>query len=139
MCHYSLEAVKARKARQGELLCLRAIGDGVGFIGEDDEVVCLRGGTELNFTRRVRTTCGRNDQPSVTTAKFGFLRANRTGGWTYDVLNFADGKQLMLAWMKPGQSVRVLQLPAKRKRRLTSPPSSVDGNTASVKESAPVC
>ena len=118
MCHYSLEETKVRKARQGEILHLRAIGGGVAFVGDDDKVVCLSRGTELEFTRRVRTTCGPNDQPSVTTATFGFLRAKRTGGWTYDVLNFADGKQIMFVWLKPRQSVRVLQLPAKRKRKL---------------------
>jgi hypothetical protein len=127
MCNYSLEVTttKARKARQGELLRLRAIGDGVGFIGDDDEVVCLRRGTEVDFTKPVRTTCAMHDQPSVTTAKFTYLRANRTAGWTYDIFNFADGKQIMLVWLKPGQSARVLQLPASRKRAKVRKPELV--------------
>lgn len=118
MCVYSVELVtKPRKAQQGELLRLRAIGDGVGFVGEDDEVVCLRRGTEVDFTAKVRTSCSPNDEPSATTAKFSYLRAKRTSGNTYDVFNFADGKQLLLIWLKPGQDARVLQLPAKRRRK----------------------
>jgi hypothetical protein len=118
MCNYSVElTTKTRKARQGEVLHLRAIGDGVGFVGDDDEMVCLRRGTEVDFTAPVRTSCSPSDEPSVTTAKFSYLRAKRTAGWTYDVFNFADGKQLLLIWLKSGQDARVLQLPAKRRRK----------------------
>jgi hypothetical protein len=118
MCRYSLEvAVKARRPHRDEVLRIRAIGHHVGFIGEDGEIVCLRQGTELEFTKPVRTTCGPLDQTTSTLAKFRYLRANRTGGRTYDVLDFADGKQLMVVWLKPRQKARILQLPAKRRRR----------------------
>lgn len=127
MCHYSMEVTKTRKARQGELLRFRRIGDSVGFMGRDHVVICLRRGTEVDFTRPIRTSCGSQDQPSATTATFGFLRANRTSNRTYDKFDFADGKQIMLIWLKPGQFARVVQLPAKRVRRAkVRQPESMD-------------
>ena len=111
MCDYSIENCKTRDARVGDRLVSGRIRstDATGWTrskgfhaeGDDGTAVCLRPGTELAFEGG--------------TAIFRELDGD-TDFVHHDALEFPDGSRVKVAWLSPGQTAVVLQLPTTGKQ-----------------------
>jgi hypothetical protein len=117
MCDYSLHAVKSRPAEVGETLISTSFRSTStrGFASESDPgvAVCLLPGTELAFAEDVqynRRWIWTGTIPSRT-AKFGKVDP-LVPERHHDVIEFPDGKSVLVTVLTEGQRVTVLQLPA---------------------------
>ena len=129
MCDYSIENCKTRDARVGDRLVSGRIRttDAAGWTrskgfhaeGDNGIAVCLRPGTELAFEDDVRwrQSCrwreGWDNTSSNRTAIFRELDV-ACDFVHHDALEFSDGGRIRVAWLSPGQTVVVLQLPHKQ-------------------------
>ena len=128
MCDYSLESIASRAAKVGDdLLTTKFEGSltrGLATENEPEVAVCLLPGTELAFASPVRADrpwswlsnlfLGRNI--GTTLARFrhineGILHAH------HDAVELVDGTIILVADLRCGQKVTVLQLPAGEARR----------------------
>jgi len=129
MCDYSMHSVKTRNAEQGDVLVtcgfagthtrgLQRVED-AGFTAY---ATCLKPGTEVVFLAPVRT---KDIFTSVTLWLFGKRSralAHRTAKFVqrdmdkpavhHDAFEFPGGTLVYVTALKPGQKVRVLQVPA---------------------------
>ena len=126
MCDYSIENCKTRDARVGDRLVSGRIRstDAAGWTrskgfhaeGDDGTAICLRPGTELVFEGDVRfvpgvETSSSNDSTAIfreVDVDIDFVH--------HDALEFPDGSRVKVAWLSPGQTVVVLQLPTTGKQ-----------------------
>ncbi len=123
MCDYSLESIASRAARvRDELITTKFEGSLTRGLASEEELevaVCLLPGTELAFHSPVRADrpwawlsnlfLGRNVGSTV--ARFrhindGILHAH------HDAVELADGSLVLVADLRCGQRVTVLQLPS---------------------------
>jgi hypothetical protein len=127
MCDYSLQHVKSRPARVGDKLTTSDFGTGTrGFAASEDEsvAVCVLPGTELSFAKEV--VC-------ISTGPLGwctkeikhktaiFRQINKEKALAHhDALEFPDGQIALLTFLREGQRVTVLQLPAEPKTAIES-------------------
>ena len=120
MCDYSLESVRSRPAKVGDKLTTRDFGTCTrGFAAaEDAEVaVCVLPGTELAFSSAVTVTESRfvvgwkAETLGYATAIFRQVNKNEPRKH-HDVLEFPDGRIVLLTQLCEGQEATVLQLPA---------------------------
>lgn len=121
MCDYSLQSIRSRPAKVGDILTTRDFGTGTcGFAAAEDAgvAVCLLPGTELAFSSavtivepgarffaswRVRT---------LDHATAIFRQVNKHDPRVHhDVLEFPDGRIVLLTHLCEGQKAAVLQLP----------------------------
>ena len=114
MCDYSIESCKTRDARVGDRLVSGRIrttdvswtrSKGFHAEGDDGTAICLRPGTELSFEEDVwwagsphRTAIFRQVDVDI-------------DGVHHDALELPDGRIVKVAWLSPGQTAVVLQLP----------------------------
>ena len=129
MCDYSLSAVKTRDAAVDDKLTVYDFGTGTkGFaataeIGGDEKpaAVCVRPGTEIAFDAPIKAytvntnpySCYNNAEPTEYPAVAVFAQVDKgTLLAHHDCLQFPDGQQVLLTRLVPGQTARVLQLPA---------------------------
>ena len=128
MCDYSLSAVKTRDAAVDDKLTVYDFGTGTkGFaataeIGGEEKpaAVCVRPGTEIAFDAPIKAdnyayAYGGFNSPDLTEYPAVAVFAQVDKGTLlahHDCLQFPDGKQVMLTRLVPGQTARVLQLPA---------------------------
>jgi hypothetical protein len=118
MCDFSLQSVRSRPAKVGDKLVTRDFGTGTrGFADVDDlgSAVCLMPGTELAFASEVACLptglLGLGKKINHRTAIF--RQVNKEKAATHhDALEFPDGRIVLLTWLREGQTVSVLQLPA---------------------------
>ena len=128
MCDYSLHAVVSRPAKIGDKLVTSSFGAtstrGLAAVGEPTVAVCLLPGTEVVFEREAeyehafsrlipRLRLGRLGH---TVARFRQVNVDQPHVH-HDALEFPDGKQIMLTYLKEGQRATVLQLPAAPKTK----------------------
>ena len=121
MCDYSLLNVRSRPAKVGDKLTTRDFGTGTrGFAAAEDAgvAVCVLPGTELAFSSAVTISDHRfivgwkvETLPHATAI---FQQVNKHDPRVHhDVLEFPDGRIVLLTKLMPGQEATVLQLPAK--------------------------
>jgi hypothetical protein len=122
VCDYSLHNFASRPARIGDELITTEFRNSVtcGFsaIGEPDVAVCLLPGTEVALAKEPEH---RNRLlrlfPGLGFGKLSgkvarFRQINLDNPHTHhDALEFADGKVVLLTFLRPGQRATVLQLP----------------------------
>jgi hypothetical protein len=121
MCDYSLETTASRPAIVGDRLVtcrFKFYTGGFCAIDEPDVAVCLLPGTELAFEQKfepasrierlwIRLRYGK----SMNTVG-RFRKTNlETLAAHHDAVEFANGATVLVSSMRPGQRVRVLQLP----------------------------
>ena len=124
MCDYSLQSIRSRPAKVGDILTTRDFGTSTrGFAAAEDTAVavCVLPGTELAFSSAVTVT-----DPDVRffeNWKFAKLRTlshataifrqvNKNEQWKHhDALEFPDGHIVLLTHLGEGQKATVLQLP----------------------------
>jgi hypothetical protein len=121
MCDYSLQSIRSRPAKVGDILSTRDFGTGTcGFAAAEDArvAVCVLPGTELAFSSAVAVR-----EPGV--RFFASWRARTLDHATaifrqvnkhdprvhHDVLEFPDGHMVLLTHLCGGQKATVLQLP----------------------------
>ena len=120
MCDYSLQNVRSRPAKVGDKLTTRDFGTGTrGFAAAEDDAVavCVLPGTELAFSSAVTISDHRfivgwkvETLPYATAI---FRQVNKHDPRVHhDVLEFPDGRIVLLTKLMPGQEATVLQLPA---------------------------
>jgi hypothetical protein len=131
MCDYSLHAVDSRPARVGDELVTTKFDNTLtrGFcaVGEPNVAVCLLPGTELAFTKdaEIEHPFARL-MPRFGFGKLGetvarFRKVDRERRDTHhDALEFASGKIALVTRLRPGQRVRVLQLPTQSQSGLVA-------------------
>ena len=121
MCDYSLQSITSRPAKIGDILTTRDFGTGTrGFAAAEDArvAVCVLPGTELAFSNAVTVR-----DPDVrffaswrvrtldhTTAIFRQVNKHEPRVH-HDVLEFPDGRIVLLTQLCEGQKATVLQLP----------------------------
>ena len=116
MCDYSLHLVASRPARVGDKLISTSFPHTItrGFASIDDRhtAVCLLPGTELAFEEEVRCETGMllSWRMGHRVAKFRKVDKDRSNVH-HDVLEFPDGKTVLLTNLCKGQLATVLQLP----------------------------
>jgi hypothetical protein len=125
MCDYSLQSIRSRPAKVGDILTTRDFGTcTVGFAAAEDAAVavCVLPGTELAFASAVTVRV-----PGV--RFFASWRARTLDDATaifrqvnkhdprvhHDALEFPDGRIVLLAHLCEGQKATVLQLPVQPK------------------------
>ena len=121
MCDYSLQSIMSRPAKIGDVLTTRDFGTGTrGFAAAEDArvAVCVLPGTELAFSSAVTVT-----DPDVRFfaswrvrtldhATAIFRQVNKHEPRVHhDVLEFPDGRIVLLTHLCEGQKATVLQLP----------------------------
>ena len=121
MCDYSLQSIRSRPAKVGDILTTRVFGTGTcGFAAAEDAgvAVCVLPGTELAFSSAVTIV-----EPSVRFfaswsvrtldhATAIFRQVNKHDPRVHhDVLEFPDGRIVLLTHLCEGQKATVLQLP----------------------------
>jgi hypothetical protein len=129
MCDYSLQTVKSRPAKVADRLCVTDFGTGTrGFSVIDADqngklerlAACVLPGTEIAFDDPVALALSEVVN-GVALAGFKqtehklarFRQINKDIKHTHhDVIEFPDGKQVMLTHLQINQYVTVLQLPA---------------------------
>jgi hypothetical protein len=120
MCDYSLENVRSRPAKVGDKLTTRDFGTGTrGFAAAENAqvAVCVLPGTELAFSSAVTVTESRfvvgwkAETLGYATAIFRQVNKNEPRKH-HDVLEFPDGRIVLLTQLCEGQEATVLQLPA---------------------------
>jgi hypothetical protein len=123
MCDYSLHAIQSRPARVGDELLTsefaRTTTRGFSADEEPEMAVCLLPGTELAFGQDAE--CDHPFAQLLPTMRFGSIGARLarfrriSEGLTNthrDALEFANGRVVLLTKLRPGQTAKVLQLPA---------------------------
>ena len=122
MCDYSLQSIRSRPAKVGDVLTARDFGTGTrGFAAAEDSAVavCVLPGTELAFASAVTV---RNSDVRFfsgwrmrtldhTTAIFRQVNKHEPRVHHHDVLEFPDGEVILLTRLCEGQKATVLQLP----------------------------
>ena len=123
MCDYSLHDVASRAAMVGDKLITTKFSNsstrGFAAIGEPNVAVCLLPGTEVAFEKEVECihAFGRL-LPSLRFGKLGekvarFRQINTDRPNAHrDVLEFPDGRIVLVTRLCDGQHATVLQLPA---------------------------
>ena len=120
MCDYSIENCKSRDARVGDRLVSGRIRttDGSwtrskGFYakGDDSTAICLRPGTELAFEGVWWWLAAVKESSNFSTAIFREVNVDNAIAH-HDALESPDGRIIKVAWLTPGQTAVVLQLPA---------------------------
>ncbi len=121
MCDYSLQSIRSRPAKVGDILTTRVFGTGTcGFAAAEDAgvAVCVLPGTELAFSSAVTIV-----EPGVRFfvswrmrtldhATAIFRQVNKHEPRVHhDVLEFPDGRIVLLTHLCEGQKATVLQLP----------------------------
>ncbi len=127
MCDYSLHFVASRPANIDEKLVVtdfaKSTTRGFTAVGEPDEAVCLRPGTELAFEDNVEyhRALGVFGKARVNhkVARFRQLDTNNPHVH-HDALEFPGGQILMVTLLVAGQTVTVLQLPVEPKNAAES-------------------
>jgi hypothetical protein len=141
MCDYSLETVQSRRARVGEKLVTTSFPGTFtrGFASPDEPgtAVCLLPGTELSFDRSIEhggflpRIIRRWRAAEKGRAVARFRRINEDFEHAHhDALEYADGRVIPLALLRPGQVATVLQLPADTGAREATPPAAVPSTLA---------
>jgi hypothetical protein len=120
MCDYSLHGVKTQDAKLGDELVLSTfpLTHTRGFTrlgGPCDTAICLKPGTQLAFERPVEPVLA-GDRGYASVAVFG-QRDLHDRHMHHDILEFADGRSLLVTSLVPGQVCRVLQLPVQPQAR----------------------
>ena len=117
MCDYSLESVASRPAVAADRLVTTrfptTLTRGFAGVGDLNTAVCLRPGTELVFDVAPRYDHTWAPWPKTapgTVARFRQIDQD-TRHAHHDALEFADGTVVLLARLRPGQHVTILQLP----------------------------
>ena len=121
MCDYSLLNVRSRPAKVGDKLTTRDFGSGThGFAAAEDAAVavCVLPGTELAFSSAVTVTdpdvrffaSWRVRTLDYATAIFRQVNKHEPRVH-HDVLEFPDGRIVLLTHLCEGQQATVLQLP----------------------------
>lgn len=118
MCDYSLESIKSRPAKIGDILVTRDFGTGTrGFAASEDinVAVCVLPGTELAFAHEVERLRTRlwpwHDPIEYKTAIFRQINNGKLAAH-HDALEFPDGHIVLLTSLREGQHATILQLPA---------------------------
>ena len=122
MCDYSLHSVKSRPAKVGDKLTTHDFGTGTrGFAASEDMnlAVCVLPGTELSFADEIRclptgVIAWRDKVIDHKTAIFRQINKDKVATH-HDVLEFPDGRIVLLTILCGGQQATVLQLPAEPK------------------------
>ena len=112
MCDYSIIASKSRPARVADKLTTHQFVSSTGFKAADeiDTAVCLLPGTELAFDENVKLRGCATTYPFNTAI---FRQGHKDQArMHHDMLEFADGRQVLLTHLELGQTATVLQLPA---------------------------
>lgn len=119
MCDYSLMHAKSRPAAVGDRLVTKNFGRGTtGFAAVEggqvsDTAVCLLPGTEIAFVGKPRRHEGFAQEYECPSDVGIFRQINKENLLTHhDIVEFADGLQVLLTHLTPGQEAVVLQLPA---------------------------
>ena len=126
MCDYSLQNVRSRPAKVGDMLTSRQFRSGTrGFAAPEDAAVavCVLPGTELSFASEVKcSTYGLAWRDRVYHHKTAIFRqVNKDRPATHhDALEFPDGQVVLLNLLCEGQQATVLQLPAEPKTAVDS-------------------
>ncbi len=131
MCDYSLKDLASRPARKGETLMSTTFAGtsthGFAAPNELNVAVCLLPGTELNFAKSVsvrgrpimkeadvkglKQVIGVPPDPEDLVATF--IQVDKKEHFRHhDALEFSDGNIILLTDLEPGQTARVLTLPA---------------------------
>ena len=121
MCDYSLQSIMSRPAKIGDILTTRDFGTGTrGFAAAEDArvAVCVLPGTELAFSNAVTVTdpdvrffaSWRVRTLDYATAIFRQVNKHEPRVH-HDVLEFPDGRIVLLTHLCEGQKATVLQLP----------------------------
>lgn len=121
MCDYSAKSVKQRAAAKDDLLVSHSISSHTrGFVGvlDPSTAVCLLPGTELSFDKPVKiepkgilSLVTNASRLPYTMARFRQIDTDNMQAH-HDALEFPDGAIVKLTELIPGQTARVLQLPA---------------------------
>ena len=117
MCDYSLQNVASRAAKVGDKLTTHNFGTGTrGFAAPENPAtaVCVLPGTELAFAKEVvLITYGMPGELTIgqTLAIFRQIKKDEPRAH-HDVLEFPDGRIVLLTTLSDGQEATVLQLPA---------------------------
>jgi hypothetical protein len=120
MCDYSLHAVKTRPAKVGDQLIVSNFNTGTrGFAEVDgavDVAVCCLPGTEVAFAEPPQLYehngwFGQRHRLRHAVAKFIHINEDHPH-MHHDALEFPDGHQVLLTYVREGQTAKVLQLPA---------------------------
>ncbi len=123
MCDYSLHAVASRPAEVGDRLVTTRFPNtftrGFCAIEEPGIAVCLRPGTEIVFTDEpqlghpLRWLWSRFGLGKIGERTARFRQINMAKPYVHhDVVEFADGKTVLVTQLAPGLRATVLQLPA---------------------------
>ena len=120
MCDYSLHLVASRPAQVADRLVstdfIQSITRGFTAIGEPEVAVCLVPGTEVAFDRDVQydRAFALFGRARLTQRVARFRQINMDDPHVHhDALEFADGRIVMVTRLIPGQTMTVLQLPAR--------------------------
>ena len=117
MCDYSLDFVASRPAKVGEKLVTtkfkNSVTRGFAAIEEPTVAVCVLPGTEIAFEQEVeyRHSLLPNQKIAERLARFRQINKEQASAH-HDALEFPNGKIILLARLREGQHVTVLQLPA---------------------------
>src|SRR5215831_12239634 len=120
MCDYSLQTIRSRPAKVGDILTTRDFGTCTrGFAAAEDAAVavCVLPGTELAFSNAVTLKDPRFfvgwkvERLDHTTAIFRQVNKNEQFKH-HDALEFPDGRIVLLTRLSEGQEATMLQLPA---------------------------
>ena len=117
MCDYSLQSVLSRPAKVGDKLTTHDFGTRTrGFSAPEDKnvAVCVLPGTELSFADEVRHMGMWPWSKKVINHRTAIFRQINQDyrAAHHDALEFADGRIVLLTFVKEGQQATVLQLPA---------------------------
>jgi hypothetical protein len=120
MCDYSLHLVASRPAQVADRLVstdfIQSITRGFTALGEPEVAVCLVPGTEVAFDRDVQydRAFALFGRARLTQRVARFRQINMDDPHVHhDALEFADGRIVMVTRLIPGQTMTVLQLPAR--------------------------
>ena len=119
MCDYSLHLVASRPAKVGDKLVTTAFANsltrGLSAVGEPRVAVCLLAGTEVAFETDVKYNRAFSLLPNRTlkerVARFRQIHKDRPDRH-HDALEFPSGRIVLIARLRDGQRLTVLQLPA---------------------------
>jgi hypothetical protein len=119
MCDYSLHLVASRPAKVGDKLVTTAFANsltrGLSAVGEPRVAVCLLAGTEVAFETDVKYDLAFSLLPNrmlkERVARFRQIHKDRPDRH-HDALEFPSGRIVLIARLRDGQRLTVLQLPA---------------------------
>jgi hypothetical protein len=119
VCDFSLQAVKSRAAAIDDKLVTKDFGHGTrGFatVEDGETAVCVLPGTEIAFDEPIETGfytifAQELKKHEYKTARFRQLHKDNPHTH-HDALELPDGTQVLLTILKPGQTAKVVQLPA---------------------------